>query len=711
MWRRRALLVLGMVCLVAADQNIELCNSNTNGPAIPAYTNYIRFLYQHGLSVLPITMPGNCDQYDVADLLVDGLVDTIPFVDALGGANFDINQQHAYCNAVAQNILHAQAGTDLTVKWLTAWPVTYTQPFNPAPTYMTQVFTLMTDPTYTHNFVAKTYKTTVWTSVYLQPPSAYDEGTVPLVYEVSADFYNQAMTFSQQGFSGFETYIQFAPSVQSRLVQVQAPGNGKMLWGISTLGCSPPTFTLSVNWQTIVALSCSQPYILVTSITEDSSFQCSTPFSTNQLRMLGSSTLASQYLVKQTYTATALGKILISAYHAQNIVNCIFPSNTLLFAKWAQYSASAPGACTPCVQQQLMITGSTPIAVACNLSAGQTSDCCYICRQGYNSLDYTLPSGGAQVQQCVKACSPGSYYDNPAAPRPNCIHCDPGKFTLDSMTCRTCMQLGMQNAYADPSAGCVACGARALATGGSAASCPFCYTACTPCQGQLYVPPGGSICQPCQNGSVLRSITSTGCTPCPAGFFVLSGRCAQCPTNTYKPSPGAGLCQPCASGLQSAPDRTQCVPCTDINTSTAPYAIYTPHVSGCSAVCDPRVSFAKGSNPYAADGCAPCTLLTVPNGLYTTAADCSTFLHCLNVPAPNSTKLLLYTGSGNQQGICPWQCVPGYSQPGPGAPLCVPCNAKGFNQSLHVYISGCTYACMPALFYRQVACAPSRCCS
>ena len=219
--------MLGMVCLVAADQNIELCNSNTNGPAIPAYTNYIRFLYQHGLSVLPITMPGNCDQYDVADLLVDGLVDTIPFVDALGGANFDINQQHAYCNAVAQNILHAQAGTDLTVKWLTAWPVTYTQPFNPAPTYMTQVFTLMTDPTYTHNFVAKTYKTTVWTSVYLQPPSAYDEGTVPLVYEVSADFYNQAMTFSQQGFSGFETYIQFAPSVQSRLVQVQAPGNGK----------------------------------------------------------------------------------------------------------------------------------------------------------------------------------------------------------------------------------------------------------------------------------------------------------------------------------------------------------------------------------------------------------------------------------------------------------------------------------------------------
>ena len=56
------------------------------------------------------------------------------------------------------------------------------------------------------------------------------------------------------------------------------------------------------------------------------------------------------------------------------------------FAKWGKWDSASPGTCMPCVQQQFLLSGSTPIAVACNASAGQFSDCCYSCRQAHYFL-------------------------------------------------------------------------------------------------------------------------------------------------------------------------------------------------------------------------------------------------------------------------------------------------------------------------------------
>ena len=41
--------------------------------------------------------------------------------------------------------------------------------------------------------------------------------------------------------------------------------------------------------------------------------------------------------------------------------------------------------------------------------------------------------------------------------------------------------------------------------------------------------------------------------------------------------------------------------------------------------------------------------------------------------------------------------MPGYFLQGSG---CAPCNAKGFNQTIHAYTTGCVYACVPGLFFR-----------
>ena len=92
--------------------------------------------------------------------------------------------------------------------------------------------------------------------------------------------------------------------------------------------------------------------------------------------------------------------------------------------------------------------------------------------------------------------------------------------------------------------------------------------------------------------------------------------------------------------------------------------------------------------------------------MYADPKVCANFLHCVNVPLPNSTALLKYTGSGTAQGVCPWECSPGFLllQAAPG---CAACNAKGFNQSLHVYTAGCLFACLPGA--RSLIHSPARC--
>ena len=129
----------------------------------------------------------------------------------------------------------------------------------------------------------------------------------------------------------------------------------------------------------------------------------------------------------------------------------------------------------------------------------------------------------SNVQQCVKSCAAGYTFDDPTALKPNCIACDAGKFTDSHGNCKVCSQLGFTgNAIAVSGSGCIECGARAQATTiTSTTSCIGCFTQCTPCPAQYYLPVGSAICRPCEDGFVLKTSSSSECTPCAAGLKLL----------------------------------------------------------------------------------------------------------------------------------------------------------------------------------------------
>ena len=677
---------------------MRLCDSDSVGQSSSAYTQYIQFLYSQGLSTLPMTIPDNCNQFDLLNNIANTL-NPLQWVPGLGNA--DAGGRHAYCDSILWNLANSKKGVGLTVSWPSSIPNSYLAYSNPPPLYVTQTISLNTDPTIKHDFVAKTYRTTVWTSLsfakpdtYLLPgssspsdahqvvspsfqslpsvvvsqrgagASALSNFTLPLQStshilkgNTSASCYDDMICTlmhadGQAGFQGLENYIVFPKAMLSKFMQVQSASG--MQWGIYTSGCNPPVFTISVNWKFIDALHCNQPYIYVTDITEDTSFACSMQFSTNQLRSFPDTTTARAALLSDAFaiaTSIAGGKVLNSQSHVQNIMDCIFPSNPSQFTKWGRWDKSSPGACMLCLQQQFALSDSTPIPRACDRSKGELSDCCFTCSEGYTSLTY-LDTKGVNQQHCQKTCSPGSTFDNIALANPTCIACPAGKFTYNATACVPCSALGFSsNSIVSPQ-GCMECGARAQATAA---------TSCTPCSDATYLPPGAAFCRPCDDGYVLKTAASADCTPCPPGFADMSKRCLQCAPNMFKASEGPGVCQPCPSGTQAALNRTLCVPCTDINLTIAPLAIYKPNISGCAAMCNPRISYLRGTNPYAQGGCRPCSELTTPLGMYPSQQNCAVYLHCINVPLPNSTALLHYTGSGNASSqLCPWQCNPGY---------------------------------------------------
>ena len=674
-------LLLLLFAYGSADQHVLICDSNNNANTLasanPKYTDYIRFLYSQGLSSTTLVMPNNCGEFDVFNTAVNAITGGV-----LGQA--DIDGRYKYCTEVYTNIQNSYKGVSLTVNWPSGVLLSFQPPQTPP--VPTHTLTLHYEPSYQHEFVANTAQTTVWTSVYLTEAG---QGDFSALYQLPPGVFGQPMRFSAKGFAGWEDYLIFNSPVLAKLTQVQGASAG-MAWGVATTGCRPPKFILAVNWQ--VGPDCNRPQVRVTQIAEEEAFDCTMQFVTGDPQLTSTGLMQLAYAV-----APLLGRISISTSHAQAIMGCLFPPGPLMqFFHWAQWSASAPGTCTACVQQLRAPSGATPIARMCNRSLGELGDCCFTCRPGYSSLQY-LDMNNNNLQHCVAACPPGKIYDDPKAFMPRCVPCPAGKYSQDDgMACQTCATLGYSNAYAG-STGCIECGSRALATGDSS-SCPGCFVACAGCPAQQWVPKGSSICQGCPLGWVLRSVYSKECSPCAAGSYASAqGQCLLCPSNTFKASEGAGACVPCSPGFQSVANRTACVPCTDLNYTLTPYAIYQPGVPGCAAMCNRQLSYPQGTNPYVPEGCIPCTALVIPNGMYPSHDDCSLLLHCINVPASNSTALLQYTGRGNALGVCPWECKPGWYLL---VDTCYSCKAKGFNSSIHVYTSGCGFACLPGAFYR-----------
>jgi hypothetical protein len=149
------------------DSPIRICDSsNTALPTSPAYTDYIRFLYASGLSTESLITRNDSHQFDnenkIANAILAGYF--LP-------QNADQGGNLARCARITENQNNARKGVALTVNWPSDLPVKYQDYSTPPPLYISQIIPLISTMGVRHDFVAKSLRTTLWTSVYLQSPT------------------------------------------------------------------------------------------------------------------------------------------------------------------------------------------------------------------------------------------------------------------------------------------------------------------------------------------------------------------------------------------------------------------------------------------------------------------------------------------------------------------------------------------------------------
>jgi cysteine-rich repeat protein len=694
-----------------ANTEIRVCDSLSPSLAAPKiYTDYIKELHNFKLYTTNlIELPSYCEDF----------------------AEFTYYDSAEYreCETIKISISKFEAGKGLTVNWPTDYLIqTLAQATSSLvlPRYTTQTLRTRYDTNENeplHNFIAKTAQSTVWTSVTLDRPEGYTINpfkcyygetssspvlSIPCIhplYQLSQEMFKGSIRFSSTGLVGesagsMDGYIQFAKHLysgsQKKLVQAR-DADGLIHWGVLMAGCSPPEFKVKVIWEVDAKNRCNKPVITITDITESPNHRCKREFSSNWMRGQIAASLppieqqAKAYTILKDYhyainTEDSLKVIKFSSSHISSISRCLFPSEEGLSYKWDEWSVSAPGKCVVCSSRGRL---GTQVPRACNgsLASERDQDCCFDCVRGHNLLTY-----GSSQNHCVKACQNGFAYNDEATEVPRCVACAAGKYTKRGSGgkggCWSCAALGNLNAVVDAKrGGCVSCGSRSYASG----------TKCIPCPALTYAPQNSNVCERCPEGSRLISAESTECTPCSAGFrYDPGGNCILCPLNTFKDVEGKGDCTQCPYGTTSLANRSTCTNCNILNLTITPYAMYA--ASGCDVMCNRSVAYAHTSNPYAKDGCRPCSVRPPPVGTYPTQGDCTVFLPCTNAPA-TAAGLAEYTSGGSVGNpiSCTWACKKGYSRAGD---WCMACYSSVFNVLHHVYTNGCNFACLPGLYYR-----------
>jgi len=229
---------------------------------------------------------------------------------------------------------------------------------------------------------------------------------------------------------------------------------------------------------------------------------------------------------------------------------------------------------------------------------------------------------------------------------------------------------------------------------------------------------GRSACQGCSEpayylpsaSSSLSSFSSSACLPCPAGTYMpttttTSVTCLLCPENTYTPFNASTTCLTCPNGMRPVPNRTACFQCPLINTTMLPFVEY--FQSGCAIRCKPYVSYMR-TNPYIPGGCANCSSLTIPVGVYADPISCITWRACTNAP-----QNALYTSASSEIGSskCDWKCNTGYYRDSSSTPLpvCAQCVYIGFNATVHQPTTGCLFGCKPHIYSNPLLPPPLKC--
>lgn len=188
-----------------------------------------------------------------------------------------------------------------------------------------------------------------------------------------------------------------------------------------------------------------------------------------------------------------------------------------------------------------------PSTSGASCATGQYNDVKGICTQCPYPEAYS--TGG--VTTACSACAPGTMISGTS-----CLTCTAGKFSGASAS-TACQACPLGTGSVANSAACVRCDPAAKLADGATA-CPYCATACTSCLAGRYNDGSAKKCIACAAGrfsTVIQAVSSSTCSPCPAGQTTLptttaATSCIQC-NATNMPTPKS-------ANFISATDPLQC---------------------------------------------------------------------------------------------------------------------------------------------------------
>lgn len=391
------------------------------------------------------------------------------------------------------------------------------------------------------------------------------------------------------------------------------------------------------------------------------------------------------------YASYSSGDVLqMNRLHLTTLLQC-----GMLPGSWNKNNdINMPGKCAECPYND-----KTKNRRPCTPADPLTQECCYECKPKFDAI--VDESSGALI--CAPKCVKGKNYYHLSVGGA-CVLCETGKVQNPAKTteCMPCPG----NTYASKE-GCQSCGPLAESNPKIAKA------RCDACAPNARYDAGIDECAACPLGSTLEE-TSAGawsCAACAPGTYhadPTAERCELCPQNEYSGG-GASACSKCPAGKHTlGRGHSTCDAC-----AWAPLLNHTlvrwradPGV-GCAYECVPGMAYLK-SNAAIEGGCVPCADKLVPPGMFRDKDNCIVNKPCTALTDPNR----MFTSAGDV-GVdnCKSACKPGFYESGTKCVACTAADAAQFNATRHRYVISprCNFECLPLRYFTdadKVECPP-----
>lgn len=306
--------------------------------------------------------------------------------------------------------------------------------------------------------------------------------------------------------------------------------------------------------------------------------------------------------------------------------------------------------CDPNCSNCNKVTGE---CLACDSGRFLNDNLCLVCPKNASCSDgktFKCVAGYYQNGKECTLCSAG-YYS--AAGATNCSSCPAGTFSsAGSAGCTNCptgtFSSGSAAACINCPANCSSCNSSGLCTvcktgyflnSGSCSQCPtnsICNATSFSCKAGYYK--DGNYCTSCPKGTI-SSAGATYCSTCPAGTYASAGTsCVTCPAGTY--SRGAVTsCSSCSQNCTSCTSDTQCTQCE------TGYTLQNGKCVKLNLVCCPNCSICDSSTGI----CSKCEIGRYYNAALNECMPCP--YGCARCPDFNSCTNC-YTGFTLRGGVC-----------------------------------------------------------